>query len=389
MSRGVPIALVPSAFHPSFGGVEEVARQSAHRLRDRGFDPLVVTNRWPKNLPAAGEFESIPVRRHVFRVPERNVKQYAGALLTGGPTLRAVCRQLRNHGAEMIHAHCVSSNVHYALKAKRRLGLPLVLSLHGELTMDAGGIFQNSAFAKDLMRRALAEADAITACSARSLAEAEAFHGEPLGGRARVVYSGIRVADFDGVQPHRHPKPYVLALGRHVRQKGFDVLLRAFSQSEVKASHDLILAGDGPEHAALQALAADLKVPATFPGRVDHDAAVRLFAGCSFFVLPSRVEPMGIVNLEAMAAGRAVVASDVGGVPELVERDRTGLLVPPENPAALADAMNRVALEEDLRNRLGAAGRARVGRFDWDRITDQFIQIYESVLPQSAAVATA
>lgn len=380
---------MPSAFHPSFGGVEEVARQLAHGLRGRGFDPLVITNRWPKNLPAAGEFEGIPIRRHVFRVPERNVKQYAGALLTGGPTLRAVCRQIREHGAELIHAHCVSSNVHYALKAKRRLGLPLVLSLHGELTMDAGGIFQHSDFAKDLMRRALIEADAITACSAKSLAEVEAFHGEPFDGRARVVYSGIRVADFDGVEPFGHPRPYVLAIGRHVRQKGFDVLLRAFALSKAKESHGLILAGDGPEHAALKALADELKIAVHFIGRVDHGVAVKLFASCSFFVLPSRVEPMGIVNLEAMAADKAVVASDVGGVPEIVERDVTGLLVTPEDVAALADAMDRVASDEALRNRLGGSGKARVGRFDWERITDQFIDIYHALLPQRAAAITA
>ena len=132
-------------------------------------------------------------------------------------------------------------------------------------------------------------------------------------------------------------------------------------------SHDLLLAGDGPERAALEQLARDLKLgeKVKFLGRAERPVAVSLFKGCSFFVLPSRLEPQGIVNLEAMACGKAVIASKVGGVPEIVLDGETGLLFPGEDVAALANALTRMADDAALRARMGAAGRARAETLDW------------------------
>ena len=383
------IALFASAFHPHVGGVEELVRQLAQEQRRRGGLPLVLTNRWPKGLPEGEEHEGVPVRRFAFRVPEPNPRQLGGALLYGPGTVRRVCAALTEHKADLIHVQCVSSNAHYALLAKRRLGLPLVVSLQGELTMDASRVFQRSAFARRLLHTLLSEAEAITACSAQTLAEAEAFYGKPFGERGRVVYNGIRLEDFRNAAPYPHPRPYVLGIGRHVPQKGFDVLLRAFAQlvAAGEATHDLLLAGDGAEHQSLQQLAADLGLSARvkFLGRMDRPQTVRLFAGCSFFVLPSRHEPMGIVNLEAMAAGKAVVASRVGGVPELVQDDQNGLLVPAEDAPALAAAMRRLITDPALRDRLGEAGHAHVQTFDWAFITDQYEAVYRDCFAARSA----
>jgi len=379
------VALFASAFYPSLGGVEELVRQLAHQQQEAGDRPLIVTNRWPKDLPESETYQGLPLRRYVFRVPERTWKQRGGALLFGPGTLRRVCAELIASGTQLLHVQCVSSNAFYALQAKRRLKLPLVVTLQGELTMDANRVFQRSAFARSLMCSALEQADYITACSAQTLAEAEQFFGKPFGDRAQVVYNGIRLNDFREVAPYAHPRPYILGIGRHVPQKGFDVLLRAFAQ-QVRAgeqTHDLLLAGDGAERSNLEQLTGELGISerVRFVGRVERAEAVRLFVGCSFFVLPSRHEPMGIVNLEAMAAGKAVVASQVGGVPELVEAERTGLLVPGEEVDALAEALQRLTGDADLRVRLGAAGQERARRFDWPEIARQYKEIYRKLSP--------
>ena len=379
------VALFSSAFYPSVGGVEELVRQLAHEQRRRGSHPLVVTNQWPRDLPASEEYEGLPVRRYPFRVPERSLRQYAGALLSGPGTLRRLCADLRAHRVDLLHVQCVSCNAHYALQAKRRLGLPLVVTLQGELTMDAGGLFQQSAFARDLLRACLTEADAITACSGRTLADAEAFFGRPFEERGRVVYNGIRLADFAGATPYPHPRPYVLGIGRLVPQKGFDLLLRAFAQAVAAGERDtdLLLAGDGVERANLETLAAELGLGdrVRFLGRVDRPEAVRLFTGCRFFVLPSREEPFGIVNLEAMAAGKPVIATAVGGVPEIVTDGANGLLVPGENVEALATGMLHLLRDEPLRDRLAANASNAVRAFDWSAITDQYQAVYEQIIP--------
>jgi glycogen synthase len=377
----VNIAIFPSAYWPHVGGVEELSRQLVHELRSRGHGVLVVTNQWPRTLSAVDDYEGISVRRYAFRVPEHSWRQMGGAILFGPNTLNQMCRDLSDFGADLLHVQCVSSNAYYAMHAKRRLKLPLVVTLQGELNMDAGRLFERSVFARKLMRNVLTTADAITACSRQTLNEAEEFFGKPFGLRAQVIYNGVRLADFSNARPYNHGRPYVFAIGRHVVQKGFDVLLEAFAQTVQRGqlTHDLLLAGDGADHETLKKLANQLNLGARvkFLGSVDRPVVAQLFSGCEFFVLPSRHEPMGIVNLEAMAAGKAVIASNVGGVSELVRDGVTGRLIPGADVAALAGAMQELILEPRMSEQMGRAGREHALRFDWSRITDEYLSVYE------------
>ena len=373
------IALFASAFYPHVGGVEELCRQLAHEYQARGDQVAVFTERWPRSLPAHEIHEGIPVYRLPFRVWSEGWRAKVKFLATHRLIHRRLLALLRGFQPEVIHVQCVSNNARYALEMQAATGVPLVVTLQGELTMDAQQVFQRCALARDTLRRALRRADAVTACSFQTLAEAEDFFGESLGQRGRVLYNGIAAGAADHVVPFAHPRPYVLAIGRHVAQKGFDVLLRAMSRLRDRGQAcDLILAGDGAEHAALRALAAELHLEASvvFPGRVDHRKAMSLFAGCTIFVLPSRHEPFGIVNLEAMAHARPIVASRVGGVPEIVSNDENGLLVPPGDADALADALGRLLADEALRARLGRAGRERATRFTWPIIADEYREVY-------------
>lgn len=374
------IAIFASAFYPSLGGVEELVRQLTHAHRLRGDDALVITERWPRSLPEREDYEGFPVYRYPMRVPDGGLRVHANYRLTHAQIRTRIQQVLHRHRIDLLHVQCVSSTTHYALAAKQALRLPLLVSLQGELTMDAGGLFQNSSFARDLMRRALGQADGITACSAQTLAEAEEFMDRPFGERAQVVYNGIRLADFQQAESHPHPRPYILALGRHVPQKGFDVLLRAYAHlvRTDGTDHDLILAGDGDARSELEQLCRKLQLGdrVHFPGRVDREGAVRLFSGCSFFVLPSRHEPMGIVNLEAMAAEKPVIASRVGGVPELVHDGQSGILVPREDVSVLADALRRLTRDPGLRQSMGAAGRKAAEQFDWSVIAYQYRELY-------------
>jgi len=356
------IALLASAFHPHVGGVEELVRQLAHAYHREGHGAIVVTNRWPPELPEYEEYEGIPVYRFAMRTPGGSLRERAKYQLTHASNVRRMLDMLRRHQINLLHVQCVSANGYYAQIARRALHLPLVVTAQGERTMDAGQIYQRSPFMNRMLCALLAEADYITACSRHTLDDLEGWYGQPFGPRAQVVYNGIDLSSFTDPVPYPHPRPYILGIGRHVPQKGFDVLLQAFALSN-QDSHDLLLAGDGPERPALGRLAADLDIEdrVRFVGRADRPMAVSLFAGCSFFVLPSRQEPQGIVNLEAMAAGKAVLASRVGGVPEIVQDDETGLLVPAEDVPALAQAIARLADDASLRQRLGAAGRERDG----------------------------
>lgn len=380
-AEGLPRpAIVASNFYPHMGGVEETVRQLARRQRASGAIPLVVTMRWPKSLPPTDLVDGIEVRRHVFRSPERDPKQFLGAVLTRGAIVRRVTAEIRSHDASVVHVQCVSINGWYARHAARRLELPLVVTLQGELTMDASRVYERSRVLPALLRDLLREADAVTACSAATLAEAQEWSGIDLGGRGSVVYNGVSLDDFD-VHPAASPtgRPYVFAIGRLVPQKGFDVLVRAFASAAREGfPYDLVLAGDGSERASLQALAGDLGVRerVAFLGATSRGDVPALFGGSEFFVLPSLHEPMGIVNLEAMAARRAVVATRVGGVPELVGDGENGLLVPPGDAERLSAALVRLSGDRALAGRLGEAGRARAERLDWSAIAREYDEVY-------------
>ena len=372
------IALFASAFHPHVGGVEELVRQLAHAYRRKGHGAIVVTNRWPPELPEFEEYEGIPVYRFAMRTPGGSLRERAKYQLTHTATARRMLDVLKRHAVDLLHVQCVSANGYYAQIARRALHLPLVVTTQGERTMDAGQIYQRSPFMNRMLCALLAEADYITACSRHTLDDLEGWYGQPFGPCAQVVYNGIDLSSFTDPVPYPHPRPYILGIGRHVPQKGFDILLQAFARSN-QNSHDLLLAGDGPERPALERLAAGLGLEGRvrFIGHADRPLAVSLFAGCSFFVLPSRLEPQGIVNLEAMAAGRAVLASRVGGVPEIVHEGETGLLVPAEDVPALAQAITRLTADALLRQRLGATGRERAQAFNWDAIAVQYLDIYQ------------
>ena len=386
------IALFASAFHPHVGGVEEVVRQLAHALGRQGHRALVITNRWPRDLPREEVFEGVPVFRLPLRTPSAGFKSRLTYLLTHRAVTRDVTRLLREHQVDVAHVHCVSANALYAQRASRGLGgLPLVVTSHSERTMDANRVFDQSPFMNAVLRESLAEADFVTACSQDTLDDLTRFMRGAMCPRNRVILNGVDLAEFSGARrDFSHPRPYVLALGRFVRPKGFDILLQAFARSKIAVSHDLILTGDGPEGDRLKALVKELSLSdhVHLPGRADRGQALALMQNASFFVLSSRHEGFPMVCLEAMGAGRAVVATAVGGVPESVQDGVTGLLVPKEDPAALATALARMAGDPGLRDRCGAAGRRRVEGLSWDRLVAEYLEVYRAVLGKRGGATT-
>ena len=178
--------------------------------------------------------------------------------------------------------------------------------------------------------------------------------------------------------------PYVLAVGRQVRQKGFDVLLEAMAilVRGTDISTSAAPRRRRPRRAALERLAQELGLGdrVRFLGATDREQIASLFRGADLFVLPSRHEPFGIVNLEAMAAGVPVVATEVGGVPEFVIDGKTGILVRPDDAGELANAMSRLLADRALRDSCVDNGAEVAAEHDWSVLADQYIDVYRSVL---------
>jgi glycosyltransferase involved in cell wall biosynthesis len=208
----------------------------------------------------------------------------------------------------------------------------------------------------------------------RALADFVVQHGFPEG-RIRVVPSGVTLQRTDPL-PGRRPPTIGTAATLDVH-KGVDVLLEACALIEEPLTLEIF--GDGPVRTQLEELASRLGVHATFHGFVE-DFRERV-GGLDVFVLPTRGDNLPVAILEAMANAVPVVSTRVGGIPELVLDEESGLLVAPDDPSALAAALERLFAAEDLRSRLGRGGARRVERhFESGDVARRMIAVYEELV---------
>jgi len=180
------------------------------------------------------------------------------------------------------------------------------------------------------------------------------------------------------------PSRYVLSVARLNPLKGHDILLAAFRVvAEQEEDLHLIIAGDGPQRIRLHAvtLALGLKDRVTFLGEVGRERVKELLAACEFLVLSSWSEGMPTVALEAMASGKAVIATNVDGVSEIVADSRTGLLVLPGDPASLAEVMLALLRDRDRCRQMGKNGQALVkAQYDFSLAADRYLAVYQHLL---------
>lgn len=204
-----------------------------------------------------------------------------------------------------------------------------------------------------------------------------------------VIHNGIdlagyrRTADSSALKAYGISQPYVLFVGRISRQKGIMHLLEAAQR--IRAGVKIVLCAGSPDtrevEDELAARVGQMDNVIWIDRMLPREHVIQLYSHAAVFACPSVYEPFGIINLEAMACEIPVVASRVGGIPEVVVDGETGFLVPPADPIALAEAINRVLGSDDLSGRLGKAGRARVEEhFSWQAIAMQTKKVYESVV---------
>ena len=333
------ILLVPNSYHPILGGVQTVTHNLAQNLLKSGHEVQVVTNRYPRMLPALETMDGICVRRLLFLAPQSNSLQrgradlFLASFYFYPSSLWRLRNLMRTFRPEIVNVHFPDHQINFVLALRQRFEFRLIVSLHGHEvervalsnSVETRKATKHSAAAQGL-QLILQEADAVTACSQDLLDKAIKL--EPsIAAKARVIHNGIDPKRFIGKSPHFHPRPYALSFGRLTRKKGFDLLLDAFARAEeVERGIDLIIAGKGEEQNALmqQAQQLGLERRVHFRGQATPEEVVRLLNGCEFVVVPSRCEPFGIVALEALAAGKPLLATKIGGLAEfLSEFDET------------------------------------------------------------------
>ncbi len=291
-----------------------------------------------------------------------------------GPDRRTV-DHLRRLRPRLVHAHFGVDAVQ-ALPLAERLGVPLVTTFHGWEVEGGPDLLRASHRGRHyLARRAeLARRGALFLPVSEHLRTALLAQGFPAD-RTLTHYLGTDLTTFS---PHPGPREGILLVGRLVPAKGVDLLLRAVSRLPGRPSVTIV--GDGPQRSALEELAATLDVRARFLGAQPRPVVVQQMQRAAVLCCPSVKETFGLVSIEAQAMRLPVVAHRVGGLPEAVRHEQTGLLVEPGDPAALAAALARLLDSAELRDRWGANGRRHVlASFDVRRRAEVLEGLYDGL----------
>jgi starch synthase len=305
-------------------------------------------------------------------------------------------------GSDLVHSHTWYANLGGHL-AKLLYGIPHVMTAHSLEPLrpwkaeQLGGGYALSSWAE---RTAMETADAVIAVSGAMREDILACYPGLDPARVRVVHNGIDtglyrpdhgtdVLDRIGIDRGR---PYVLFVGRITRQKGVPHLLRAVR--DIDPAAQVVLCAGAPDTPEIDREFRELfeelsRVRAGvhwIPQMLPRPEVIQLLTHAAVFACPSVYEPLGIVNLEAMACGTAVVASRTGGIPEVVDDGKTGLLVPVDDgfEAGLTQALDSVLGDPEGARAMGEAGRERaVGEFGWDAVARRTVRLYAEILEQA------
>jgi glycosyltransferase involved in cell wall biosynthesis len=367
------------------GGVVSVAENLGQYLREQGH-AVAILHSGPRTLLKS---ETTPpgIRRYRLRLsyPFAGRRPIASAIafpILFPLALLQLIWLIRRERIDVVNVHFPIDNLFYFGLCRRLLPIRLVTSIHGSDVFAAGEpkTSYSSAF-----RFLLRSSDLIVLPSdAYRKKVGQLFPG--IRDKTIFIHNGINLAPFTAAgngRPDAARRPYILCIAYLMKQKGVDVLLRA-SASLLTGTDPLrlVVVGEGPQRKELEDLASSLGIrPKTdFLGSRDETEVAALLNGCELLVLPSRAESFGIVVVEAMACRKPVVASAVGGVPEIIDHEVHGILVEPENPVALAEGIRRVMTDSALRTALIENGHARaLERFSFNRTGAAYERAFHSL----------
>lgn len=373
--------------YPPLGGVcGNATRHIARGLANLGHKPYVLTTAWP-GLPAQDEIDGVVIKR--IASPRADMRK-----LSAGEGTRFIANALwvaqglaARWKIDIALPFFTLPAAPLALFLKRRRFIPYVLALQ------AGDVphrqprhnWTTEALLHRGVKHVWRSAGAVVAPSESLAATARAFDPQPA---VDIIPYGAAV---DGVTPketYAHSGDVrLLFVGRLEKQKGLDVLLAALAKVSSALKWRLTLAGDGPDWPVVAALAGRYALIDRIEllGWQGWNTLPPLYRQADVFVMPSRENGMPAALLEAMAAGLPVVSTSVTGAGEAVQDGKTGLLVPPGDSDALADALTRAMVDPTCWEPLGRAGRARIeSYYSWTNVAEKWVDVIERVLAASS-----
>ncbi len=366
------IAIVASQFPPRWLAGSELATKSiASHLAQNGHEVHVITS-LDRGIPRESEETGF----YIHRIPRPRVPFVKSVLFWPGILL-----VLKRIEADVVHANGMEVGMS-AVVSKKLFGTPFVIWGQGS------DIYLSSAFEKPIHRLILANANKAIALTEHMKLEMQRIYA---AGDILVIPNGIDPENFHDLSRKQsraklqigEKENIIVFVGTLRPVKGVEYLIRAVAILNAKAQDvRLIIVGDGEDRRDLENLVEELHMEdvVTFIGRVPNEKVPAYLVASDVFVLPSLSEGFALVNLEAMACGLPIVASEVGGLPDLIQNGENGFLVEPGNPHQIADKITLLLDNDSLREKISGKNKEKVKAYTWESVVYQLETIYQKLI---------
>lgn len=368
-----------------WGGAEFAAYHLALEMAKRNEVNVFTTSINSKD--SFEEYDGVNVHRYgtKFRIEKGNVSP------------RLFTKPL-SRDADIVHAHFSTPPGELAgARCAKKRKVPFVLTYHGDWQESFGGFVRRkslSFYNKYLLDKVLSHADVIISPSEYYIEESKFL--KKYKDKIVVIPNGIKIEDFEIPFSREQCREklclplntnMILFVGNLIQYKGPDILVNAMPMiAKDVPDTKLVFVGSGGMRAELEELSKKLGVEkhVKFIGFVEERLKPLYYKAADIFCLPSMMstESFGIVNLEAMACGVPIVASKIGGVPDVVKGGENGLLVPPKDSEKLADAIIYLLENEGVRKKMGENGREKVEGYSWERVAEETEKVYKRVISE-------
>jgi glycogen(starch) synthase len=358
-------------FWPYIGGAEILSAQLLPALIERGYEFIVVTSHSNLELPDKAEHNGIKIYRFPFMSALSS-----GNIIDIVKTRKRLMQLKQDFAPDLIHLYHIGTNSLFELQTRDAYPAPLLVTLHTDIMV------KQSNNNDTLQNRVLSAADWVVGCSASTINSASQLN-EQINSYSSIIYNGLNHPDILPEELAVNP-PQLLCIGRLIPEKGFDLVMKAIA-TIINRFPDIRIkiAGDGPEKSNLQKQALDLGIGnvVDFAGWIDPVKIPTIINSSTIILMPSRREGLPCAAIQSAFMARPIIASNVGGLPEIVVHQETGLIVEKDNVDELIKAIEYLLKNHGVATMMGQKARLLVQeKFNWAKHVNEYEKIYRKLL---------
>lgn len=365
------VLFICSIYKPNFGGVEIAMEQTAKCLRKRGVESIILTKRFPKDLPEFEIVDDVPVYRVARPVSNSEFESVIANILKNESELKV----------DIVHIVGIRRPMPLlGFLLAKRWNVPCLVTFAGGDLPQSDNEESQQLWQEGLttVRDIVPQADDWTAFSDHTSNLALEVLKDIR--KPKVIYGGVDLESIQSTEVVINESSYFFSARRLEYSKGIDLLIKAFAKISPKLrDYELIIAGDGAARKGLEELATSLSARVKFLGSVDQATVFKYMKGAVAHICPSRAESGGLVNYEAQATGCIAIGSNVDGIPEYIINNKTGLLFETENTEDLSKKLLIASSDDSEVREIRKNAIDESNKHGWDTFADTYLNLYQSL----------